>query len=96
MDKIPAEKLKKYFSMSREAFALAKKAECAKGLEKERAAFLDTISRYIQDGEHFYKKNDKVNAFAALNYAHGWLDAGAKLGLWKVKDNGLFAGVDDE
>ena len=38
--------------------------------------------------------NDKVNAFAALNYAHGWLDAGAKIGLWKVENSELFAGVD--
>ena len=80
--------------MSREALALAKKAGCVKGREKERAAFLDTISRYLQDAEHFSKKNDKVNAFAAINYAHGWLDAGAKLGLWKVKNTRLFAGVE--
>jgi len=94
MDKISDEKLGKYFSISKEAFSLAKKAECVIGMEKERAAFLDTISRYIQDAEHFYKKNDKVNAFAALNYAHGWLDAGAKIRLWKVKDGRLFAGVE--
>ncbi len=94
MDKIPDERLKKYFSMSGEALALAMKAECEKGMEKERAAFLDTISRYIKDAEHFNNKNDKVNAFAALNYAHGWLDAGAKLGLWKVSDGRLFAGVE--
>ena len=52
--------------------------------------------RYYEDAHYFRKKRDYVTAFAALNYAHGWLDAGAKLGLWKVKDNGLFAGVDDE
>jgi hypothetical protein len=37
-----------------------------------------------------------VTAFAALNYAHGWLDAGARLGLFDVgKDNVLFT-VDGE
>ena len=94
MDKISDGKLKKYFSMSREAFEIARKSECGKGLERERAAFLDTIKRYISDAEHFTKMNDKVNAFAALNYAHGWLDAGAKIGLWKVENSELFAGVD--
>ena len=94
MDTIPEEKLKKYFSMSKGALLIARKAECEKGFEKTRVEFLDTISRYISDAEHFNKKNDKVNAFAALNYAHGWLDAGAKLGLWKVSNSRLFAGVD--
>ena len=94
MDKIPEEKLKKYFSMSKDALEIAKKAECKKGLEKERAAFLDTITRYIADAEHFNKKNDKITAFAALNYAHGWLDAGAKIRLWKVNDDRLFAGIE--
>ena len=36
------------------------------------------------------KKENYVLAFAALNYAHGWLDAGARIGLFKVKDNRLF------
>ena len=94
MDKITNEKLEKYFLISRDAFELAKKAGCIKGREGERGAFLDTIKRYLADAGHFAKKKDYVNAFAALNYAHGWLDAGAKLGLWIVKDNRLFAGVD--
>ena len=91
MDKIPEEKLKKYFDMSKDALAIARRAECKKGLEKERVAFLDTITRYIDDAEHFNKKNDKVNAFAALNYAHGFLDAGARLGMFDVHDSKLFA-----
>jgi len=36
------------------------------------------------------KKQDIVNAFACLNYAHGWLDCGARLGIFKVADNRLF------
>ena len=39
----------------------------------------------------YAEKGDLVNAFAALNYAHGWLDAGARLGLFDVDgDNVLF------
>ena len=34
---------------------------------------------------------DIVTAFAALNYAHGWLDAGARIGLFDVgHDSELF------
>jgi hypothetical protein len=55
---------------------------------------LDMASRYFSDAGHFEEKGDVVTAFAALNYAHGWLDAGARLGLFKVNDSTLFT-VDD-
>ena len=59
-------------------------------LAVEREDFLDMIERYIKDAEHFEKKGEIVDAFAALNYAHGWLDAGARLGLFDVHDSKLF------
>ena len=57
--------------------------------------FLNMAKCYYEDAKHFEKKGDVVNAFACLNYAHGWLDCGARLGLFKVKDSRLFT-VDDE
>jgi len=46
---------------------------------------------YFQDANHFLEQGDYVNSFACVNYAHGWLDAGARLGLFDVgKDNALF------
>jgi hypothetical protein len=36
---------------------------------------------YLQDAEHFAAQGDAVTAFAAVNYAHAWLDAGVRLGL---------------
>ncbi len=59
-------------------------------MRKEREDFLDMAARYFSDAKHFYSKNDMVNAFACLNYAHGWLDAGARLGLFDVHDSRLF------
>jgi len=47
-------------------------------------------TRYFEDARHFEEKGDFVTAFAALNYAHGWLDAGARIRLFKVTDNRLF------
>ena len=48
-------------------------------------------TRYFQDAKFFEKKGDKLTALAALSYAHAWLDAGARLGLFDVAhDNVLF------
>ncbi|MBN2367723.1 DUF357 domain-containing protein [Candidatus Woesearchaeota archaeon] len=88
-DKITEEKLKKYFSITKEALEMAKDK-----FDPERQSqaedFFDMASRYYSDAQHFYKKGDFINAFAAVNYAHGWLDSGARIGLFKVKDNRLF------
>ncbi len=92
MNNITEEKLKKYFSVTEEAFNLAKEN---KGTNVEYFDdFIDMISRYISDAKHFYEKKDFVNAFAALNYAHGWLDAGARSNVFDVHDSRLFT-VDD-
>jgi hypothetical protein len=90
MDTITDEKLKKYFLVSKKALSAAEKSGNRTKMAAERDDFLDMIKRYVSDAEHFAKKNDKVNAFAALNYAHGWLDAGARLGLFDVHDSNLF------
>ena len=90
MDKITSEKLEKYFSVTKKALELAEKSGNRTKLKNEREDFLDMIKRYVSDAEHFAKKKDIVNAFAALNYAHGWLDAGARLGIFDVHDSKLF------
>jgi len=90
MDTITKEKLDKYFKISLEALEMAKKSGNRVNLNSERLDFLDMIERYISDAKHFESKGDIVNAFAALNYAHGWLDAGARIGLFDVHDSRLF------
>lgn len=53
--------------------------------------FLEMATSYFRDAKHFAAQGDHVNAFACVNYAHGWLDAGARLGLWDVgQDDVLF------
>ena len=50
--------------------------------------FLDMASRYYKDALHFYKESeDYVTAFAAVNYAYGWIDSGVRLGLFDVGDD---------
>lgn len=92
---IPRERLDRYFALTRDALALAKKAPRSKGREEDATIILDMTQRYYDDALHFHKKGEEVNAFACLNYAHGWLDCGARLGLFVVKDNQLFT-VDDK
>ncbi len=86
-------KLEKYFAITGEALEKCKNAFDDKRL-KDAKDFFDMASRYYSDARHFEKKGDHVLAFAALNYAHGWLDAGARIRLFKVNDSRLFT-VDD-
>jgi hypothetical protein len=51
--------------------------------------FLNMAESYYKDGQHFFEHDDYVNAFACVNYAHGWLDAGARLGLFDVSEDDL-------
>lgn len=67
------------------------KRECACKYCQAKLVF-DVAKRYFSDAKHFQEKGDMVTAFAALNYAHGWLDAGARLGLFDVgHDSELFS-----
>ncbi|MBI5392746.1 DUF357 domain-containing protein [Candidatus Woesearchaeota archaeon] len=92
MREVTDTKLEKYFDVTKRALNKVKIAQEKRINWKASAEdFLDMATRYYQDAEHFKKKGDIVTAFAALNYAHGWLDAGARLGLFDVDhDNELF------
>lgn len=87
---ITKEKLKKYFNVTESALAMAKESENRTEMKEERLDFLDMIERYVSDAHHFEDNGDWINAFAALNYAHGWLDSGARLGIFDVHDDVLF------
>lgn len=52
--------------------------------------FYTMAKSYYEDGMHFIKMNDSVNALACFSYGHAWLDAGAKLGVFIVDDEKLF------
>ncbi len=93
-DTITREKLDGYFSVTAEALETVKDAPKCDVRGEHAGDFLDMAQRYYDDAKHFDEKGDMVLAFAALNYAHGWLDAGARIGLFKVKNSRLFT-VDD-
>lgn len=88
-DKITKEKLEKYFNLTETALKIAKK-NIISGKENYAKEIIDMVENYLSDAKHFEKNKDFVNAFAALNYAHGWLDAGVRLDIFNVTDDKLF------
>ena len=43
--------------------------------------FLAMARSYLADARHFLEKGDPDRALASVSYAHGWIDAGVRLGL---------------
>ena len=88
-NKITKEKIKKYFNLTSKALEIAKKS-VIKRKEKQAREIIEMVSNYLSDAKYFGQKKDFVNSFAAINYAHGWLDAGVRLDIFKTKDDRLF------
>jgi len=60
-------------------------------LRKVAEDFLSMARAYCEDAKHFRDKGELDKALANINYAHGWLDAGARIGLFDVGgDDRLF------
>lgn len=89
---IEKEKIRKYLDITKRAIFKAEIIAPEKSFAKKIADdFMEMVNAYYSDANHFFKKNDYINAFACVNYAHGWLDAGARLGLFEVSlDDQLF------
>ena len=88
-NRITKEKIKKYRSLTSKALKIAEDS-IVEGKEKEAREIIKMVYDYLSDSEYFEKNKDIINAFATLNYAHGWLDSGARLGIFDVKDDSLF------
>ena len=60
-------------------------------LRKVAEDFLGMARAYFADARHFLEQGELEKALANVNYAHGWLDAGARIGLFDVgADDQLF------
>jgi hypothetical protein len=91
-DRITDEKIAKYLETTKRAIDKIKVAAPPRSFNRKMAdSFLEMANAYYSDAKHFHEKGDYVNAFACVNYAHGWLDAGARIGLFEVgEDDRLF------
>ncbi len=92
MKHLSDEKIAKYIDTTKRALDKLKVAPPSPSHLKDVADdFLEMARSYYDDATHFASAGDYVNAFACVNYSHGWLDAGARLGLWDVgQDDVLF------
>lgn len=91
-DVITKEKLTDYLDKTKRALAKIKITSPERSHTKKIAEdFLNMATSYFSDANHFFEKGEYVDAFACVNYAHGWLDAGVRLGLFDVgSDDILF------
>ena len=84
-----AEKTDRYEGLLAEALDAATVAPPDGSPMAEAAAECEEMARsYLEDGRHFREEDDRVNALASFSYGHAWLDAGARIGLFDVPDEG--------
>ena len=74
--------LEKYLRLTHEALGRIRVATPERSyLHGASDDFLSMARAYLADAEHFKDTGDRDRALAAASYAHGWLDAGVRLGL---------------
>lgn len=83
------EAIEKYRKITEKAFSIAKKS-ITKNKDDEAKKIIEMVECYLSDSKHFEKKDDLINAFGAIYYAHGWIDCGARLKIFDVSDDKLF------
>ncbi len=56
--------------------------DCTEAIREEKYSedFMTMARSYYEDGAHFQKVGDLVNALVCFSYGHGWLDAGIRIG----------------
>ena len=85
------EKVKRYEELLRKALkAFEIVVQENSHLIKVAQDYSNMASSYYDDGMHFIQEGDIVNALVCFSYGHAWLDAGVKLGVFKVSDENLF------
>ncbi len=57
-------------------------------LGEAAADCIEMAESYLSDGRHFRDEGDLVNALASFSYGHAWLDAGARIGVLDVPQEG--------
>lgn len=89
---ITDEKIDRYLNITKMALDKLKVVTPDRSFGKRLADdFLNMATSYYNDAKHFRETGDLVTAFASVNYAHGWIDCGARIGLWDVDgDDQLF------
>lgn len=89
---IPDSLLDKYFDLTARALQKIRIAAPERSQLRGVAEDFRTMAEsYFRDARHFREKGDLPRALGAVYYAHAWLDAGARLGVFDVGgDDQLF------
>ncbi len=92
LTEITPAKIERYLDLTKRAIAKARIVAPGRSFAARMAeSFMEMATSYHADAVHNHARGDFVNAFAQVNYAHGWLDAGARLGVFDVgEDDVLF------
>jgi len=78
----PAGLLPRYLRLTREALSIVRPGTPERSFLRGGSEDVLSMARaYLSDAEHFATIGDRERALAAVSYAHGWLDAGVRLGL---------------
>ena len=83
------EKMERYETLLSAALEAAEIAP-QEGTPLHEAAldYREMAESYLEDGRHFREQDDPVNALASFSYGHGWMDAGARVGIFEVPSEG--------
>lgn len=83
------EKTDRYETLLAEALAEAEiAAQEGTPLYEAAREYEEMAQSYLEDGRHFRSEGDPVNALASFSYGHGWMDAGARIGVFEVPTDG--------
>jgi hypothetical protein len=92
MKEVTEEKITQYLSITEKALDILKVLP-PEGSQLRKAAddLLMMATSYFEDATYYKEKGDYVTAFACVNYAHGYIDAGVRLGLFLGDNSSIFA-----
>ena len=90
--RITDEKMAKYLDITTRARKKLRISPPVRSFDRKLALeFLERSESYFKTAVSYRNDDDYVRAFAAVNYAHAWLDGGARIGLFDVDgDDVLF------
>ncbi len=78
------EKTERYCKMLGRALTDLKVTPKGEEMKDVLDEFLTMAESYYRDGIYFREQEDPVNALISFTYAHGWVDAGVRLGIFEV------------
>jgi len=83
MDEYPVTiaRINKYLALTEKALAKVSIIGDSESENYSKAQdILEMVGAYLSDSKYFLSEGRGDDAFAAINYAHGWLDCGVRLG----------------